>query len=125
MSTTEPLEPGRGFGTAIVGTIVPAVLVFGLLVINLVAVPSAKKTFDEYGMTLPWGTQNLIRLSNWVCAYWWMLVPPLVLMGAGNFVLLKALGQRGRAFARTWIAGVSLSLLGVIALTLVSIALPM
>ena len=87
MSTTPPTDQTRGFGLATVGTVVAAVLVLTLFVLYVVRVPSAKKTFDEFGLALPWLTLSVIRVSNWVAEYWWSLAPVLLILGIGHFGL--------------------------------------
>jgi type II secretory pathway component PulF len=125
MSTTPPTDQTRGFALAALGTLAHAGLVLGLFVLYVVYVPAAKKTFDEFGMTLPWATQVAIRLSNWVAEYWWALVPVLLFLGAGDFGLLAGLSARSRLTAWLWIAGVALALAVLAALTAFAIELPM
>lgn len=123
MSPTPP--PERPLGLAIMGTFGPAMLVLSLFVLYLVHVPAAKRTFDEYAMTLPWLTLKVVRISNWVAEYWWALVPVFAVLGAGNFALLVSLGRRSRSAARLWIAGIALVLIGFAVVTIVAMELPM
>jgi type IV pilus assembly protein PilC len=83
----------------------PAVVIavaIGILTFIMVAIiPKFKKIFDEFGMTLPWATQKLIAISNWMSEYWWTI--PLFPMGLyllakllrltrwGNYALDRAL----------------------------------
>jgi hypothetical protein len=123
MTTTPPPTPG--YRVAVLGTLThagPALTLFGLLVWY---VPAAKRTFDEYGLALPLATQSVIRLSNWVAAYWWALGPFLVFGAVGDFVLLRLLGREGRFGPLVWIAGGMLVLGAAAALTVVTIELPM
>ena len=85
MSTAQPTGRPLSFALAGIGT--HAVQLFGLLVLYVSYVPRAKRTFDEFGMTLPWLTQSVIRLSNWVSEYWWTLVPVALILGAIDFAL--------------------------------------
>jgi hypothetical protein len=119
-----PTQRG-GFGLAIIGTAVHTGLVLALLVLYASYVPAAKRTFDEFGMTLPWLTLSVIRLSNWIAAYWWALIPVFGLTGIVEFVLLMRLGRRGWILPTIGIALVALWLGVGIVVTLFSIALPM
>jgi type II secretory pathway component PulF len=115
----------RGSGLAVIGTVLLTVLMIGVLALNIVVVPGAKRKFDEFGLTLPWITQNVIRVSNWVVENWGMMIPVLVAAGAGNFLLMRQLGQRGSRLPVVWVVAVAALLGAVIAVTLVSIELPM
>jgi type II secretory pathway component PulF len=99
-------------------------LVLALLVLYVSYVPAAKKTFDEYGVTLPLMTQAVIRVSNWLAGYWWALVPVLLLFGAADFGLLGLLRTRGRFTAVKWVVFFSLVLGLLFAITAVAIELP-
>ena len=125
MSTAPQTDQTRGFGLATVGTVVPAVLVLTLFVLYVVRVPSAKKTFDEFGLTLPWLTLSVIRVSNWVAEYWWSLGPVLLILGIGHFGLTAALGAHHRFAAMLWVVGVALFLAALVGLTVFAIELPM
>src|SRR5262245_30098452 len=106
--STAPAEPTRGFGLAIAGTILHVGLVLALFVIYVVLVPSATRTFDEFGLALPWITQIVIRVSNWASNWWWALVPRVLLLGVINFGFLMWLGGWNRFIAMLWIAGVAI-----------------
>lgn len=103
----QPANPTQSLKAAIIGTTIPAVLVFGLFVLNVTYVPSARKTFDEYGMTLPLATQGVISFSNWLSEYWWAAFLLFALAGLGNFALLKSHSQRRWAVSGVWIASVA------------------
>jgi type II secretory pathway component PulF len=128
MESAQPIRPSAGRGGPVlagVGTAVLAVLVlilFGLLVFY---VPGAKKTFDEYGMTLPEITRVAIRASHWVAEYWWCAAPFSAMVGAGNFALLYLLGRRGRVAPAILLAAEAILLGALVTLTVVSIELPM
>src|SRR5262249_22107231 len=117
MSTTPPTDQTRSLTLAVVGTLTHAGLVLGLFVVLIVFVPPAKRTFDEFGVTLPWVTQIVIRISNWVAEYWWTTVPVLLLLGACDFVLMAALSAHNRFGALVWLVSVALVLAALIALT--------
>jgi type IV pilus assembly protein PilC len=99
------LEKGQSLKRKVIGAMVyPAVVIFvaiAILTFIMVAIiPKFKKIFDEFGLTLPWATQTLIRISNWMSEYWWTI--PLFPMGlyllmklirltrAGNYALDRA-----------------------------------
>jgi type IV pilus assembly protein PilC len=100
------LEKAQSLKGKIIGAMVyPAVVIavaIGILTFIMVAIiPKFKKIFDEFGMTLPWATQKLIAVSNWMSEYWWTI--PLFPMGLyllakilrltrwGNYALDRAL----------------------------------
>jgi type IV pilus assembly protein PilC len=102
----EFLEKAQSLKGKIIGAMVyPAVVIavaIGILTFIMVAIiPKFKKIFDEFGMTLPWATQKLIAISNWMSEYWWTI--PLFPMGLyllakllrltrwGNYALDRAL----------------------------------
>lgn len=124
MNTTESTASTRGFVIAVVGTIIPAILVLGLFASYVAYVPRYKRMFDEFGLTLPWITLVVIRVSNWVAGYWWAIVPLLAVAGAGNFMLLNSLARRGWVAPVTWAAGVSLLLVAIIAATVYAVEAP-
>ena len=124
MSTAVPTQ-SFGYGFAAAGTVFHAALVIALFVIMIGFVPNAKKTFDEFGLTLPWLTLTMIRVSNWVVEYWWALVPLLLILGAGDFGLTAALRTHNRTAMVLWNVAVSLVLIAAIAAALVAIELPM
>lgn len=100
------LEKAQSLKGKIIGAMVyPAVVIavaIGILTFIMVAIiPKFKKIFDQFGMTLPWATQKLIAISNWMSEYWWTI--PLFPMGLyllakllrltrwGNYALDRAL----------------------------------
>lgn len=115
----------RGPGLAAFGTALHAVLLLILAVIYLVRVPAAKKTFDEFGMTLPLMTSGVIRLSNWLVEYWWTRVPAVGLLGWLDFVVIRGLDRTARLNALAWVVCpvVLFSLVG--GVTAFAIELPM
>ncbi|MBY0513067.1 MAG: type II secretion system F family protein [Gemmataceae bacterium] len=99
------LEKAQSLKRKIVGAMVyPSVVVFvavSILTFIMVAIiPKFKKIFDEFGLTLPWATQTLIKVSNWMADYWWtipmfplsvyLLLKLIRLSRAGNFALDRA-----------------------------------
>jgi type IV pilus assembly protein PilC len=99
------LEKGQSLKRKIIGAMVyPAVVIMvavGILTFIMVAIiPKFKKIFDEFGLTLPWATQTLIKVSNWMSEFWWtiplfpatlyFLAKLLRLTRAGNYALDRA-----------------------------------
>ncbi|AMV29855.1 Type II secretion system protein F [Gemmata sp. SH-PL17] len=99
------LEKSQSLKAKIIGAMVyPAVVIFvavAILTFIMVAIiPKFKKIFDEFGMTLPWATLTLIKVSNWMSEYWWtiplfpisvyFLIKLIRLSRAGNYALDRA-----------------------------------
>jgi hypothetical protein len=95
--------------------IVPGVWVASMFSLSLAVVT----------LVLFWASQGGVRLSNWICEQWWAVVPLLALAGAGCFALLKVYGHRRWVVPGLWIVSVSLFFSTFIALTLLSISVPM
>ena len=72
--------------------IVVGVLVVGILL--TVVVPKIQEFFREQEMALPWVTQTLLNVSNFMKSYWWALLGGAVLLA----ILVKAWKstERGR-----------------------------
>src|SRR5882724_8916751 len=65
------LEKGQSLKRKIIGAMVyPCVVIFvaiSILTFIMVAIiPKFKKIFDEFGLTLPWATLTLIKISVWM-----------------------------------------------------------
>src|SRR5205085_376770 len=99
------LEKAASLKRKIIGAMVyPSVVIFvaiSILTFIMVAIiPKFKKIFDEFGLTLPWATQTLIKVSNWMSDFWWtiplfpmslyLLVKLVRLSRAGNYALDRA-----------------------------------
>ncbi len=99
------LEKAQSLKSKIIGAMVyPAVVIFvavAILTFIMVAIiPKFKKIFDEFGLTLPWATQTLIRISTWMSEFWWtiplfpmclyLLIKLARLSRAGNYALDRA-----------------------------------
>jgi type IV pilus assembly protein PilC len=99
------LEKGQSLKGKIIGAMVyPAVVIFvavAILTFIMVAIiPKFKKIFDEFGLTLPWATQTLIKISTWTAEYWltiplfpmcvYLLIKLIRLSRAGNYALDRA-----------------------------------
>lgn len=96
------LEKGQSLKRKVIGAMVyPAVVIFvavAILTFIMVAIiPKFKKIFDEFGLTLPWATLTLIKVSDWMSQYWWtipmfpvglyLLIKLIRLSRAGNYAL--------------------------------------
>jgi type IV pilus assembly protein PilC len=96
------LEKAQTLKRKIIGAMVyPSVVIFvavAILTFIMVAIiPKFKKIFDEFGLTLPWATQTLIKISTWMAEYWWtipifpmciyLLIKIIRLFRAGNYAL--------------------------------------
>jgi len=92
------LEKAQSLKSKIIGAMVyPAVVIFvavAILTFIMVSIiPKFKKIFDEFGMPLPWATQKLIAVSNWMADYWWTL--PLFPISIYFFLKLVRLTRAG------------------------------
>ena len=95
-------EKSQGLKRKIIGAMVyPAVVVMVavsiLMFIMVMIIPKFKSIFDDFGLQLPWATQTLIRISDWMVNYWYFvpLFPVSIYLGlklirlssAGNYAL--------------------------------------
>ncbi|MCZ2343289.1 MAG: type II secretion system F family protein [Bacteroidales bacterium] len=95
-------EKSQGLKRKIVGAMVyPSVVIMVavsiLMFIMVMIIPKFKKIFDEFGLQLPWATQTLIKISDWMVNYWYFvplfpvsiyLMLKLIRMSkAGNYAL--------------------------------------
>ncbi|MCU0704816.1 MAG: hypothetical protein MUF18_12630 [Fimbriiglobus sp.] len=53
----------------------------------LVVVPRSKKTFDEYGLMLPWATKTLMQIDRIYTQYWFVLVPLKLALIVGGVIV--------------------------------------
>ncbi len=103
------LEKSQSLKAKIIGAMVyPSVVIFvavAILTFIMVAIiPKFKKIFDEFGMTLPWATLTLIRVSNWMSEYWWTIpLFPISLFFLGKLVRLSRAGNFALDRATLWI----------------------
>ncbi|MBA4063288.1 MAG: hypothetical protein C0501_06165 [Isosphaera sp.] len=114
MSTPATASPGRDRRPllAVVGTVLPALLVGWLLVLHLRDVPAMRKTADVYGMTLSERTKSVVWQSMWLADNWWWTVPCLVPLGVANIMLIRRLGRGGRLVPPiVWITAVFIVLI--------------
>src|SRR5438132_1602933 len=98
-------EKAASLKRKIIGAMVyPCVVIFvavAILTFIMVAIiPKFKKIFDEFGLSLPWATQTLIKVSVWMAEFWWtipmfpvsvyLLMKLIRMSRAGNFALDRA-----------------------------------
>jgi type IV pilus assembly protein PilC len=91
-------EKSQGLKRKIIGAMVyPAVVIMVaisiLMFIMVMIIPKFKKIFDEFGLQLPWATQTLINISDWMTNYWFFV--PLFPVGIYLMVKLIRLSQAG------------------------------
>src|SRR5256714_4864948 len=60
-------------GAMVYPVVVILVAVLILTFIMIYIIPKFKKIFNDFGMTLPWLTEKLIQISDWVATYWYVL----------------------------------------------------
>jgi len=123
MTTLAQTEPKSGFKFGLLGTAVHALLI-ALLTINTLRVPAAKKTFDEFGLTLPWITQTYIQFSLWIGDNIVPVTLAVFLLLFTDFVLTQFLGRCNRSAQLFWMIGIGLLLLVVGIFSVVAIELP-
>lgn len=86
-----------------IATIVVAIVVTGILLVKVV--PQFAETFQSFGSDLPGFTLFVLRLSEWVQSWWFILL--LCFFCAGN--LFSQAKRRSKRFA-DWLDGVALKL---------------
>jgi type IV pilus assembly protein PilC len=80
--------------------ILVAVLIVGFIMIYII--PKCKKIFADFGMKLPWLTETLIQVSDWVATYWYVI--PLFPLGWWLLLKLIRLSRVGTyALDRLWL----------------------
>ncbi len=68
--------------------LVPIVLSTILTGLMIFIVPKLKKILEDFGSHLPQATRNLIAISDWFGAFWYLLIPPVALILSLVFVKL-------------------------------------
>lgn len=121
MSTTEEPLPRRSLVLPILGTLLHAILAAGLLAFFM-RVPAVKKMFDEYGMTLPWMSIQVIRVANGLAEFGWTLAMLLPFAIAGDFLLLRYADRRT---SLTWFAVATVVLFVILGVSVFAIEWPM
>src|SRR5438874_76600 len=80
-------------GAMIYPVVVILVAVSILTFIMLYIIPKFEKIFKEFGMTLPWLTEQLMAVSRWFGKYWYIL--PLFPLGLWLLLKLIRLNKSG------------------------------
>lgn len=99
LSLTEQLEKTYELMSKIRGVMIyPAFVLaalFGVVVILLIyVIPALTKLFEEIGGTLPFATIALIKTSNFVLKFWWLLL--LMVFGLYGCLILYRRTVKGR-----------------------------
>ncbi len=117
------MSPTRHLWVAIIGTTIHLVSVAGLFVMYLTYIPRMKKFFDEFGLTLSWLTLNVIRISIWVCEYWWALMPIALLALIAQYAVLAYADRHSKRIVLKilWVVGIAAMLLAVAIVSFLSI----
>src|SRR5262245_21100547 len=103
------LEKAQSLKSKIIGAMVyPSVVIFvaiAILTFIMVAIiPKFKKIFDEFGLTLPWATQTLIKVSAWMSEFWWTIpLFPVTLYFLAKLIRLSRAGNYALDRAVLWI----------------------
>jgi type IV pilus assembly protein PilC len=92
----------RIIGAMVYPIVVILVAVLILCFIMIYIIPKFKKIFQDFGMTLPWLTEKLIVVSDWVATYWYVL--PLFPLCWWLMIKLIRLNKTGAyALDRLWL----------------------
>ena len=121
MSTEPEPNTASGFVSAALGTGLHAPLLLGLLVMYATYVPAAKKTFNEFGMTLPQLTVFVCQLSD----VWWLLGLASGAFLVADFALIRWFRRYGTAHAVVWVLSAAMCLVLFAAMTVLAVELPM
>jgi len=92
------------FVAATVSVILHALLGVVFLVVMLFVVPGHKREFAEHEIALPWITTKVIGISDWLAAYWYVVIffaLPLMALD-GGIVFLCWQRRRRRILAVLW-----------------------
>jgi type II secretory pathway component PulF len=123
--TSSPITRGKtGFRLSIFGAVLHTTLSSILLLLYVWRVPAVKKMCDEFGLTLPWSTQTIFRISSWLSGNLAVASLILLFMLSIDIAVIFLLGQYRRSAQWLWIMGIGLSLLAVGAVSVVGIELP-
>ncbi len=92
----------RIIGAMVYPCVVILVAVLILCFIMIYIIPKFKKIFQDFGMKLPWLTETLISISDWVATYWYVL--PLFPLCWWLMIKLLRLNKSGAyALDRLWL----------------------
>jgi type IV pilus assembly protein PilC len=88
---------GRLKGALIYPAIILVVIIAVLALLMFVLVPEMSEIYAEFDSELPWTTQFLINASDFVSAYWWIILIILIIGGISVKAYLDT--EKGK---RTW-----------------------
>jgi type IV pilus assembly protein PilC len=88
---------GRLKGALIYPAIILVVIIAVLALLMFVLVPEMSEIYAEFDSELPWTTQFLINASDFVSAYWWIILIILIIGGISVKAYLDT--KKGK---RTW-----------------------
>jgi MSHA biogenesis protein MshG len=77
-----------------------AAMGIGLLIINVFVIPAFSGVFEKLGADLPWQTQVLVGLSNFMLNYWYLLL--FVTLGAVTVIRLWLATPEGLMTWHRW-----------------------
>ena len=99
----------------------------GLLAVLVFVVPNYIRTLESFGTELPTVTLIVIKTSHYAVLFWWLIIPMIAVLAAGDGAIILALSAspRLKLFKVLW--GILMLLLpaAAIALVVVGIQLPM
>lgn len=99
VSIADMMEKSQKLRGKIIGAMVYPVAVLVLMffvgvVVMIMIVPKFKDMFGQLGSELPFATQLLIGISDWVVAYWfWVLAAPFVLVALVRLITRTEVGR--------------------------------
>ena len=75
----DTLEGQREFRNKVVGALIyPAIIVVGMvavvIIMMIVVMPRLTDLYKDFGIELPWSTQLLISISNFIIYKWWVVI---------------------------------------------------
>jgi hypothetical protein len=123
ISTLNDPVPAPSAKPIVFGTALHA-LQIALIEFNLWRVPVYMRKFDEFGLTLPWLTQKMIRLSRWIIHDWSIIGPSLFALIAIDVVAIYLLGRYRRTAQSIWIAGIGILLFTIGIFMVAAVELP-
>ncbi len=74
--------------------IILVIIVAVVVVMMVVLVPSMTEVYSEFGAELPWATQFLISMSDFVIKSWWILLTVILVFAVGIKMFLNT--ERGK-----------------------------
>jgi type II secretory pathway component PulF len=107
--------------------LVHAVLWIGLGILLYFVMPRIAWTFADFGVDLPDMTVLAIQASGFVIKYYWLVLPVLMLLAAGDWAILAHLRRLPDGRRAEWIwSGLMVAVpLGVLAFLAVAILIPL